>query len=348
MACEYTWLINGIDISRLGIVLRTTDWRSNLSVVRSTVTIPNVHGAYDTSAHSIFGESTISMEMAYAENMHAGGLALEEMDATLQAIFSTPQPVLTRIMGERRQQAEARLSTPLTATEWTNGKASKWKATFAIPGAFFHDEEYTPYALRAGSGAEDHIRVLDDSNAPIVDSVIRLANSTAIEITDVKSGTGIKWSVDTQPTAKFVFIDPQNLKAWTSNRFHDWFGEDAIDDLSNRLDYPQQGVLELWPSINPDTVRRQYAVRVTLTHGVVKNYSFSEFAKWFADNNPIIDFNDYNAFSEAITISDLNMVDLWGSELSHHVPPVLPLEPIPTGDTGSVWYSTFYTRKAWL
>lgn len=228
--------LNGVDLTRW-TVARGTFYRPPVTNRRTVVNVGRRHGVIPVGL-PVFDEPKVTLK--FAPGVPVGTLdvdALEELDAELMGLLSSPELVLRRHVGSSVQEADVVLESATPEDEgFRFGAHSRWTVTLAVPGVFLRGISYETATVTG----------FDWGTAPVADGRVRFGPGTVDpNLTDAKSGTGVSWA-GTVPTGRYLFIDAASLKAWTSTSTTDWLGE-AGTDVSSAVDYPVAGPLQLWP-----------------------------------------------------------------------------------------------------
>ena len=120
-------------------------------------------------------------------------------------------------------------------------------AVFQLPDVYWQGEQWIEKTLPAtggtlvsgGSGGLSW-----DSNAPLLSLVMRFSGVSSVRVSCVASGTDLEWSATA--SAKNLYLDVPNRRAWTSNKADAWTGG---TDVTSGVDWTSEP-LQVWPAID--------------------------------------------------------------------------------------------------
>lgn len=128
---------------------------------------------------------------------------------------------------------------------WDDHRAAT--AVFQLPDVYWQGEQWIEKTLPAtggtlvsgGSGG-----LAWDSNAPLLSLVMRFSGVSSVRVSCVASGTDLEWSATA--SAKNLYLDVPNRRAWTSNKADAWTGG---TDVTAGIDWTSEP-LQVWPAID--------------------------------------------------------------------------------------------------
>ena len=128
---------------------------------------------------------------------------------------------------------------------WSNHRAAT--AVFQLPDVFWQGDWQTA-SLPAAGGVLIHGKTQPDSegwdsNAPLLNLILRLSNVSSVTVTDPVTGTDIKWS---GPNASNLYLDAGNRRAWTAGGNNAWTGG---TDVTSGVDWTSEP-LQVWPAVD--------------------------------------------------------------------------------------------------
>lgn len=232
---DIAWLLNGEALPPWG-VLNGSMWRPQVTARGTPITIPGRHGALTPARPCEFEAQQVKLEFT----IRGTQVEIEERVNHLAQTLADPDLILTRISGDVTASAPARL-VDLSSTEFVVGTVAHMLALVAIPGAFLRGPVVESVSLSSGTV---EVASLMGSTAPITDAVLRFSNpSSGLSVRCAKTGTGVSWS---GAASGNLFIDVGRFRAWTGSA-GDWSGANA--PMAGVLDYPPQGILQMWPTL---------------------------------------------------------------------------------------------------
>lgn len=128
-------------------------------------------------------------------------------------------------------------------------------AVFQLPDVYWQGEQWIEKTLPAtggtlvlgGSGG-----LAWGSNAPLRSLVMRFSGVSSVRVSCVASGTDLEWSATA--SAKNLYLDVPNRRAWTSNKADAWTGG---TDVTAGIDWTSEP-LQVWPAVDSGS----YALQV--------------------------------------------------------------------------------------
>lgn len=136
---------------------------------------------------------------------------------------------------------------------WNNHRAAT--AVFQLPDVFWQGDWQTASLPAAGgvflygkaqTGSEGWY-----SNAPLLNLILRFSNVSSVTVTDLVTGTDIKWN---GVNASNLYLDTINRHAWTAGNATSW---DGGTDVTSGIDWTGEP-LQVWPAVDSGS----YALQV--------------------------------------------------------------------------------------
>lgn len=136
-----------------------------------------------------------------------------------------------------------------------NGDENPWggvqaaTAVFQLPDVFWQGEQWVDKTLPAVggtlvSGANPSAGLAWDSDAPLLNLVMRFTDVSSVRVSCAASGTDLEWSA--AASVRNLYLDVPNRRAWTSDRTDAW---DGGTDATAGVDWASEP-LQAWPSID--------------------------------------------------------------------------------------------------
>ena len=249
---DITWKLNSYDLDEaLGAFLTdTTVWRPNVTVRRSPITIPSVHGT-TSPAQVVFDEPQVTISPKWNCASQAD---LEEKTNHARALFAQPTLLLGRVSGGLETSAKANLVS-ISEADFLVGQTASCVILLAIPGVFFRSTLTTGDDLDFSTDlASVEIGGLSGSTGPVPDATIRITGPcTNPYVTDPLSGTGISWA-GTLTAGQYLFLRARPLTGRVSTDPDSWVAGGT--DVSAQVSFPAAGRLQLWPVVQTATSRK--------------------------------------------------------------------------------------------
>ena len=136
---------------------------------------------------------------------------------------------------------------------WNDHRAAT--AVFQLPDVFWQGDWQTASLPAAGgvflygkaqTGSEGWY-----SNAPLLNLILRFSNVSSVTVTDLVTGTDIKWG---GANASNLYLDTINRHAWTTGNATSW---DGGTDVTFGVDWTSEP-LQVWPAVDSGS----YALRI--------------------------------------------------------------------------------------
>lgn len=250
---DVTWKINGLDLDTAlgGYLTSVTAWQSPVTVRRTPIVIPGVHGTKTRSA-VVLDEAQVVIQIAWDEVTSQADLQERVSHAT--ALLTQPTITLTRISGGLETSAAAELVS-IAPDDFVPGRGAKLLAIFAIGGVFFRGPTVTSAEIPFATDLINaELTDLAGSTGQILDAVARVTGPrTNPYLTDPTTGTGLQWT-GTVPAGQYLFMSAKPLSARLSANQTDWVSGGT--DVSAALSWPAAGRLLLSPVVQSGTVRK--------------------------------------------------------------------------------------------
>jgi hypothetical protein len=274
VSTDFTYIVNGIDLdTTLGSPFLTieTSWRTPVTARRNPLVVPGRHGNIARQTLREFDESQFSI--AVRVTGAASQSALESMVAKLMLLVTQPNTVVTRISGNLTTSASAEFVSS-NDKDFLVGRTDTLIMLMAIPGVFWRQPASVGTALAFSANLTGALLPhLQGSSAPITDAVVRLKgpHTGAVSITDAATGTGLSQAATALTGSQYLYLDAARLRSWVSASDVQW--TPAGTDVSQHLDYPGAGPLQLWPVVEPAVGDASFAaaseprVRISATGG---------------------------------------------------------------------------------
>lgn len=263
MSADFTYLVNGVDLdTELGLNWLTleTSWRAPVAARRSPVAVPGRHGNAYRQPATEFDES----QMAIAVKIHgtASQAALESLVAKVLVLVTQPDTIITRISGGQTCTAYAEF-VACNDKDFIVGLTDTLIVMLALPDVFWRQPHTVgsalPFESDISSAALTH---LSGASAPITDAIVRVKgpHTGTVTITDAATGRGLTQESATLSGSQYLYMDAARLRSWISASATAWDGTGT--DVSEHLDYPVGGPLQLWPRVEASLVevRRNLAL----------------------------------------------------------------------------------------
>lgn len=238
------WRANGVSLPK---VARVSTFRPPVSTRRTPVEIAGRHGVITTGLPT-FGEPAVTIII---ESTAGSQAQVEAAVAQVQALLAQPTITLTRIAGGIEASASADLVS-IAPGRHTPHMWAELTAVLAIPGVFFRAAAATGTPLGFSADLADvALPHLQGSSGPIPDAVARLKgpHSGTVTVTDSATGTGLIQASAALTAAQYLYMDAARLRSWISSSAGQW--TPGGTDVSQNLDYPAAGILQLWPRVEP-------------------------------------------------------------------------------------------------
>jgi hypothetical protein len=270
---NYELLLNSVPLGDDDCtVTMGSDWLAAISPELTDIVAPGMHGSIDPGGMLRQTSRPYTVKVACT-----GSDAFHREVSRLTRLTQMPDLTLTRVFDDVTQTAKVRCTSLASDGDPVYGLVQRLTIVFRIMGVWWRSPDLmirsTPLtggmllpAMRSFSSSGDDPgyrtmwlgepdsspSILFDAipegmfaDAPITDPILRVpAGVTSVTVTDPMSSTGVMWNgarTDAQP---FLYLDPANLKAWTSASDSAWGG--GVDATSG-LDYPASGPLALTP-----------------------------------------------------------------------------------------------------
>lgn len=266
MAPYIAWRINGV---ALPPIARVSSPRLGATTRRSPIEIPGRHGVIDTALPE-FGEALITLSIQSTAGSQA---AVEAAVAKLTALLAQPVLTVTRIAGGYETSGAARLAS-ISPGRHTPNAWQELTAVLAIPAGMLAEPPAvgTPMVFSANL-TNALLPHLQGSSAPITDAIVRLKgpHSGIFTLTDAATGTGLSQAATSLTGSQYLYLDAARLRSWVSASDSQW--TPGGTDVSQHLDYPGAGPLQLWPVVEPAVGDSSFAaaseprVRISATGG---------------------------------------------------------------------------------
>lgn len=245
-----TYLINGISLGdALGplFLVRASMWRPDVSMVRSVLSVPGRHGSIRTGGLPVHSEAKLTIVVTATAG--ASQADLEQAVNRFQALLDNPTLVLTRISGGLTTEAEVE-SEGISHQGFVTGRSDTMTATLAIPSVFLSEPPAISAPILVPAPATNLLLPhLSGASAPMADSIVRITGPwTDPVIACSNSKTGVRWTGEV-PGGQYLYLDPQRLRARLSSSADAWLSGGT--DVSQHIDYPPAGRLQLWPKVTP-------------------------------------------------------------------------------------------------
>ena len=122
-------------------------------------------------------------------------------------------------------------------------------AVFQLPDVYWQGEQWVDKTLPAVggtlvSGANPSAGLAWDSDAPLLNLVMRFTDVSSVRVSCAASGTDLEWSA--AASVRNLYLDVPNRRAWTSDRTDAW---DGGMDATAGVDWTSEP-LQAWPSID--------------------------------------------------------------------------------------------------
>ena len=122
-------------------------------------------------------------------------------------------------------------------------------AVFQLPDVYWQGGQWLETTLPAVggtlvSGANPSAGLAWDSDAPLLNLVMRFTDVSSARVSCAASGTDLEWSA--AASVRNLYLDVPNRRAWTSDRTDAW---DGGTDATAGVDWTSEP-LQAWPSID--------------------------------------------------------------------------------------------------
>ena len=122
-------------------------------------------------------------------------------------------------------------------------------AVFQLPDVYWQGGQWLETTLPAVggtlvSGANPSAGLAWDSDAPLLNLVMRFTDVSSARVSCAASGTDLEWSA--AASVRNLYLDVPNRRAWTSDRTDAW---DGGTDATAGVDWSSEP-LQAWPSID--------------------------------------------------------------------------------------------------
>lgn len=140
-------------------------------------------------------------------------------------------------------------------------------AVFQLPDVYWQGEQWIEKTLPAAGGTlvpGGSGGLAWGSNAPLLSLVMRFSGVSSVRVSCVASGTDLEWSATA--SAKNLYLDVPNRRAWTSNKADAWTGG---TDVTAGIDWTGEP-LQVWPAVDSGSYALQ--VKQSSTSAVTCRY----------------------------------------------------------------------------